>query len=81
MGIKLKIESKEDWLELYRDLGKVGLMKGVSEKDVDLSEGIFPIEVPLEIGKLVELLGNPMVKPFRKKIDATLHENLAKVIG
>ena len=81
MGIKLKIESKEDWLELYRDLGKVGLMKGVSDKDINLSEEIFPIEVPLEIGKLVELLGNPMVKPFRKKIDATLHENLAKVIG
>lgn len=81
MGIKLKIESKEDWLELYRDLGKVGLMKGVSEKDINLSEEIFPIEVPLEIGKLVELLGNPMVKPFRKKIDITLHENLAKVIG
>jgi hypothetical protein len=81
MGIKLKIESKREWLELYWDLWKAGLLKNVSVNDINLDADRFPIEIPIDISGLCDLLSNPMVKPYRKKIDATLHENLAKVIG
>ena len=81
MGIKLKIESKREWLELYWDLWKAGLLKNVSVNDINLDADRFPIEIPIDISGLCDLLSNPMVKPYRKKIDATLHENLTKVIG
>jgi len=81
MGVKLKIESKREWLELYWDLWKAGLLKNVSVNDINLDADRFPIEIPIDISGLCDLLSNPMVKPYRKKIDATLHENLAKVIG
>lgn len=81
MGVKLKIESKRDWLQLYWDLWKAGLLKDVSVHDINLSEKAFPVEVPLEVDKLAELLGNPLLKPYKKKIDISLHNNLAKVIG
>jgi len=81
MGVKLKIESKREWLELYWDLWKAGLLKNVSVNDINLDADRFPIEIPIDISGLFDLLSNPMVKPYRKKIDATLHENLAKVIG
>lgn len=80
MGLKLKIDNKREWINLYWTLWKGGMLKDVSLKDINLSESAFPIEIPFEIEGLVELLGNPLVKPYRKKIDATLHENLAKVI-
>lgn len=81
MGLKLKIDNKRDWLNLYWTLWKGGLLKDVSVKQINLDESCFPIEIPFEIEGLVELLGNPLVKPYRKKIDTTLHENLSKVIG
>lgn len=81
MGLKLKIDNKRDWLNLYWALWKGGMLKDVSVKEINLSEDAFPVEIPVEIEGLVELLGNPLVRPYRKKIDATLHENLSKVIG
>lgn len=81
MGIKLKIESKREWLELYWDLWKAGLLKDISVNEINLSADQFPLEIPVEISGLCELLGNPLVKPYKKKIDMTLHENLAKVLG
>ena len=81
MGLKLKIESKRDWLNLYWTLWKGGMLKDISVKEINLSEDAFPIEIPFEIEGLVELLSNPLVKPYKRKIDATLHDNLAKVIG
>jgi hypothetical protein len=81
MGVKLKIESKKDWLNLCWDLWKAGLLKDVTVNDVNLPEAAFPIEIPVQVEGLVKLLGNPLVKPYRKKIDSTLKENLARVIG
>ena len=81
MAVKLKIESKKDWLSLYWDLWKGGLLKDVAIKDINLDEGAFPLEIPLEVEKLAELLGNPLLKACRKKIDISLHKSLEKVIG
>ena len=80
MGLKLKIENKREWLNLYWILWKGGLLRDISVNEMNLSEKSFPIEIPVEIEGLAELLGNPMVKPYKKKIDAALHANLAKII-
>ena len=81
MGIKLKIESKREWLELYWDLWKAGLLKDISLNEINLGMDQFPLEIPIDISGLLDLLNNPLVKPYKKKIDMTLHENLAKVLG
>ena len=81
MGIKLKIESKREWLELYWDLWKAGLLKDGSVNDINLESDLFPIEIPVDLSGLCGLLSNPLVKPYKKKIDMTLKENLTKVIG
>ena len=80
MGLKLKIDNKRDWINLYWTLWKGGMLKDISVHQINLDESAFPMEIPFEIDGLVDLLSNPMVKPYRKKIDATLHENLAKVV-
>jgi len=81
MVVKLKIESKREWLELYWELWKGGLLKDVSVKDINLDAGAFPIEIPIDFSGLVNLLSNPLVRPYKKKIDTALKENLVKVIG
>ena len=79
--VKLKIETKREWLELYWALWKGGLLKDVSINDMNLSEDVFPIEFPIDFTGLVGLLNNPLAKPYKKRIDLALKENLAKVIG
>jgi len=81
MMVKLKIDSKREWLELYWTLWKGGLLKDVSVNDMNLDVKMFPLEIPIDFSGLIDLLNNPLVKPYKKKIDMTLHENLAKVIG
>ena len=80
--IKLKIESRKDWLELFAEFGKAGLLKDVTIREItSLKSDDFPVEIPIQLDGLLGLLGNPLVRPYRKVIDATLHNELAKVIG
>lgn len=81
MGLKWKIDSKREWLELFCTLWQAGLLEDVSVEDINLSEDCFPIEAPVEIDKLIELLRNPLVKPYKRKIETSLRTNLAKVLG
>ena len=80
MGIKLTIESKEAALNLCEILWKGGLLREVSASDIFLEDDAFPLEIPLEVEKLGKLLGNPLIKPYKRKIDTTLKENLVKVL-
>lgn len=80
MAVKLKIESKRDWLEMYWELFKGGMLKDMSIKDINLPQEAFPMEIPIDISKLAELLNNPIIRGHKKKIEKTLKENLLKVI-
>ena len=81
MGYKLKIDNKHDWVELYWTLWKAGLLRDIPLKDINLSNDAFPVEIPIEITNLTELLTKPAARIYRSKIDTALHESLAKVIG
>lgn len=80
-GLKLKIDNKTEWLKLYYSLWKAGLLRDIPLDKMNLSQEAFPIEVPFDIDGLIDLLSHPLVKPYKKKIDIALHENLNKIIG
>lgn len=77
MTITLKVNNKDDWFSLLAELRHAEVLR---REDVFLPTE-FPVEIPVDISKLFELLNNPMVKPFKKKIGTTLQNNLLKVKG
>lgn len=79
--VKLKIDNNEEWLNLYWELVTAGLLGEVNIHDVvTLPSSAFPIEVQLDIQPLLNLLKNPMVKPFKKKINDSLTNYVLNVI-
>lgn len=74
MTVKIKVDSCQEWAGLYRTLRQAGLLDDVTLQDVMLPESSFPVEIPIEVDGLVKLMTNPLVKPFKKRIN----ENLSK---
>lgn len=81
MNVTLKVNDRESWLELYGELKKIGLLPNVAVNDVALGEEAFPMEIPVDIQALLKIIGNPVVKPFRKKINESLERTLEWVVG
>ena len=81
MNVTLKVNDRESWLELYGELRKIGLLPNVAVNDVALGEEAFPMEIPVDIQALLKIIGNPVVKPFRKKINESLERTLEWVAG
>lgn len=79
MVIKLKIESKRDFNNLYWSLRKAGMLESVSVNEVTLPENAFPLEIPVDIDGLLKLAKHPAVKPYKKMIDYGLSENVKKI--
>lgn len=79
MIVKLKIESRRDFNNLYWELRKAGLLESVSVNDVTLPEKCFPLEIPVEIDGLLKLAKHPAVKPYKKMIDWNLSENVKRI--
>lgn len=72
MVVKLKVETKREFNELYWNFRKAGLLKSVSVNDITLPERCFPIEIPVEIDGLFKLAGHPLAKQYKTKIDSGL---------
>lgn len=72
MTLRITIDDRESWMEMYERLREIGFLKDISPEDMDLSEDLFPMEFFIDVDPLLSMIGNPMVKPFRKKIDSTL---------
>ena len=81
MNIMLRINDRESWLELYWELKKCGMLTDVTVKDVTFGEDSFPMDIPIDAGKLLDLVRNPMMKPFRKKVNETLEKTLGWVMN
>lgn len=81
MNVTLKVNDRESWLELYWELRKIGLLTDVTVKDVASGEEDFPKEIPVDIQAMLKIIGNPVVKPFRKKINETLERTLECVLN
>lgn len=81
MGVKLRIENQNDFIDLLRNLKRCGLLKDFPDR-ITLTTNPFPMDIPLDLGKLPEILGNPIVrKAFGKKMDTTLTAYASAMIG
>lgn len=77
--VKIRIESRREFNELYWSLRKAGLLESVSVNDITLPESCFPLEIPAEIDGLLKLAKHPAVKPYKKMIDWNLSETVKKI--
>ena len=81
MGIKLRIEDPASFVELMREMKRAGLLKDIPN-EIILDEGIFPLDVPIDISKVLEIAGNPVIrKVFGKKMDTALSMAVLSLIG
>lgn len=81
MRVALKVEDRESWLELFRRFKKVGFLKDIPEDEIDLEEEQFPMEFFIDVDPIFKAMDNPMLRPFRSKLDVGLVNRLREVIG
>ena len=80
MNLKIMVEDRDSWFELYDRLQRIGLLKGVKREDMDLSKDLFPFEFFIDVEPMLMMIDSPVVKPFKKKIDGTLTRCLEEAI-
>ena len=79
MVIKIRIDSKKDYQNLYLGLRKAGLLSSVSIDDATLPDNRFPLEIPVEIDGIVNLVNHPLAKVYKKTIDGKLSEACKRI--
>lgn len=79
MMVKLKVDNQREWNDLYLGLKKAGLLESVTVNEITLPSNVFPLEVPIDVGALLKLVQNPMVRPFKKMIDWNLSKHVRDV--
>lgn len=80
MTLRIMVDDRATWLQLYDKLRDLGFLKDISREDMDLSEDLFPMELFIDIDPILALVESPMVKLVRKKIDGTLTKTLEEAI-
>lgn len=80
MTLRIMIDDRDDWMEMYDRLRGLGFLKDIPREDVDLSDDLFPMEFFIDVDPLLNMIENPVVKPFRKKIDNTLTAALCDAV-
>ena len=80
MNLRIMVDDRNSWMTLYDRLRGIGLLKDVSREDMDLSEDLFPMEFFIDVEPMLSMIENPVVKPFKKKIDCTLTGALKEAI-
>ena len=81
MNLKILVEDRDSWMQLFDKFQQIGLLKNIAKEDVDLDEEMFPMEFFIDIDPVLSLIENPVVKPFKKKIDGTLTKCLEEAIN
>ena len=76
----ITVKTQQEWVMLLAELQNSGFLNGVNIKDIFISKDRFPIEFSIDATPILAMANNPVVKPFRKKIDETIKDNLLKVV-
>lgn len=80
----IEVGSLESLTNLITEAKKKGLMKDISIEKVERAfrNKAFPMKVPVQMGEILELAGNPMLKKmFGKKIENGMLTYLEKALG
>ena len=81
MNIKLRIEDPVSCIELMREMKRIGLLRDISNEIV-LRTDQFPMDIPIDAEKLLEMVNNPVIKKvFGKKMDTVLTTQVASIVG
>ena len=80
MNLRITVDDRDGWLQLYERLQSVGLLRDISREDMDLDKDLFPMEFFIDIDPILGLIENPVVRPFKKKIDSVLTRGLEEAI-
>ena len=81
MGIKLVIEDPESCIETMRELKRAGLLKDIPN-EIMLDEDMFPVEIPVDVGKVLKKIENPVIrKVFGKQMDTAISMAIVSLTG
>ena len=81
MKVSVTIEDFDSFVKLLKELKGIGMLKKVPNK-FNLSEEVFPLDIPIDADKVLEIIKNPMVKAkYGKAIDDILTNQALKVLG
>lgn len=80
MGIKLRIEDAGSFAQVMRELKRNGLLRDIPD-EIILEADAFPMDIPLDLGKILEAAGNPVIrKAFGKKMNTVLTSYVAAIM-
>ena len=80
MNIQLRIESADNFVVLLKELKKRGWLAEIGN-EIRLDEDSFPMDIQLDISKLLDVIEKPVVrKVFGKTIDSTLTAQIGRII-
>lgn len=80
MNIYIVIKTKDEYLEMLQAMQKMGYLRDLKEES--LSESCFPVELAVDLEKVLSGMKNPIVnKMFGKKIDTAIEAKLVSQFG
>jgi hypothetical protein len=79
MNIYIVIKTKDEYLEMLQAMQKMGYLRDLKEES--LSESCFPVELAVDLEKVLSEMKNPIVKMFGKKIDTAIEAKLVSQFG
>jgi hypothetical protein len=82
MKVAMSIQNRDDWLDLFNKLIDLGLLSDITQEDIDLDEDQFPVEFFIDIDPILNVISNnPMIRPFKKKLNTSLTNAVTSLIG
>ncbi|MBO7452300.1 MAG: hypothetical protein J6U54_18380 [Clostridiales bacterium] len=81
MEFGIRIYSLAGFVNLLAKLKAAGMLKSVPDR-FELDEGVFPLDIPLDGDKILDIIKKPVVKAkYGKDIDHVLTEQVLKLLG
>ena len=81
MNIGIRINNLNGFVDLLTKLKAKGMLKSVPDR-FEMDEDAFPMDIPLDGDKILDILAKPVVKAkYGKDIDRILTEQVLKLLG
>lgn len=81
MGIGIRIYDLGGFVKLLTKLKAAGMLKSIPDQ-FELDAEVFPMDIPLDEDKILDIIKKPVVKAkYGKDIDRVLTEQVLKLLG